>query len=614
MTELPTGVRAEAADIARAVEGDTAPRSFLRLVEREPGAVMLRFMDSGSGDWATQTAPEYAERVARAAAGLAAHGLTPGDRVVLMVHNRPEFHWLDAAAQFLRATPVSIYNSSSAEEIAHLVGHADARIAIVDGIEYLDRLLAVRDRLPGVRHVFVVEAPLPDRLPAGVRPVADLFDAGSLDLAALGAATEPDDIATLIYTSGTTGPPKAVMISQRNVVHCVEQLRRRLDIGETLGKRVVSYLPMAHIAERMAGHYMPMVLGFDVLCCPDADALLGHLTRHRPQLVFGVPRMWEKLHGAIESALAARPDERARFDDGVRLALEIKQAERDATMTAEQRETWDFLDAVAFSKVRQQLGLDATLCAVSGAAAIPADIVRWFGAIGVPLSEIYGMSESSGPISWSPGVANRPGLVGRPIPGCEVAIAPDGEVLCRGGNVFVGYLGEPEQTAAVLVDGWLHTGDVGELDADGYLRIVDRKKELIITSGGKNVSPANLEAALLTIPLVGQAAAIGDGRRYMAALLTLDPDAAGAWARSHGRADATLPELAADPVVVAEVRAGVERVNDGFAHAEQVKRFTVVGEEWLPDTDVMTPTSKLKRRGIDARYAAQIEAMYAPVD
>ena len=263
--------------------------------------------------------------------------------------------------------------------------------------------------------------------------------------------------------------------------------------------------------------------------------------------------------------------------------------------------------------VRALVGLDAMEVAVTGAAAIPRPVLEWFDAIGVPLSEIYGMSESSGPMTWSP-QAGRPGTVGQAIPGCEVLIAADGEVVCRGGNVFQGYLKQPEKTAETLIDGWLHSGDIGVLDADGYLSIVDRKKELIITSGGKNISPANLESALKTVPLVGQAAAIGDGRKFCTAIVVLDPEAAAVWAAANGRGGATLAELAVDPVVIAQVQAGIDEVNEQFATVEQIKKFVLVGEEWLPDSDVLTPTSKLKRRGVNARYAAQIESMYAGLD
>jgi long-chain acyl-CoA synthetase len=320
--------------------------------------------------------------------------------------------------------------------------------------------------------------------------------------------------------------------------------------------------------------------------------------------------VWEKIYAGVNAALAADPERAEKFQEAVDAALAIKAAERAGTATDEQRETWAFLDAVAFGNVRGLVGLDACEVAVTGAAPIPAQILEWFNAIGVPLSEIYGMSESSGPMTWSP-KANKPGAVGQGIPGCEVRIAEDGEVVCRGGNVFQGYLKQPEKTAETIIDGWLHSGDIGVIDADGYVKIVDRKKELIITSGGKNISPANLEVALKMIPIVGQAAAIGDNRKFVSALLVLDPEAAPVWAAKVGKGGLSLPELAVDPDVIAEVQRGVDEANQQFAQVEQIKRFTLLGEEWLPDSDVLTPTSKLKRRGVLARYADEIEAMYA---
>ncbi|MEP7047527.1 MAG: AMP-binding protein, partial [Ilumatobacteraceae bacterium] len=379
------------------------------------------------------------------------------------------------------------------------------------------------------------------------------------------------------------------------------------------GRRVVSYLPMAHIAERMMSHYQTLILGYSVYCCPDASQLSSFLREVHPEIVFGVPRVWEKIYNGVNAALSADPDNKTKFDEGVAAAIAIKASEREGTATKEQLDTWAFLDAVAFGNVRSLIGLDATVAAVTGAAAIPRSVLEWYNAIGVPLSEIYGMSESSGPMTWSPN-ANRPGFVGRSIPGCDVVIADDGEVLCRGGNVFKGYFERPDTTAETIIDGWLHSGDIGELDAAGYLRIVDRKKELIITSGGKNISPANLEAALKTIAIVGQAAAIGDNRKFCAAILVLDPETAGVWARAHDKAGLTLTDLAGDPAVIAEVQAGVDKVNTQFAQVEQIKKFTLVGEEWLPDSDMLTPTSKLKRRGVNARYADEIEAMYRDLD
>jgi long-chain acyl-CoA synthetase len=596
-----------AAELDAAVAGATVPRKFLDVLA-EHGHLEGLHAVGADGGWQTWTWNEVGDLTAKAATGLAAAGVSAGDRVLLMMRNRPDFHWLDLAAQFLRATPVSIYNSSSTEEIAYLAEHAEAAVAIIEDSSFLDRLLSAREQLPKLTAVYVIDAP--DPMPDGVRSVSELFAAGTADLAELATATDADDLATLIYTSGTTGPPKGVMISQHNVAYTVEMLRRAISLDRLAGRRVVSYLPMAHIAERMVSHYQAAILGYSVYCCPDAGQLTSYLKEVRPEIMFGVPRVFEKIYLGINAALAADPERKQQFDGAVSAALAVKSAERDGTVTDEQRASLAFLDEAAFANVRALVGLDALVLAITGAAPLPASVIEWFNAIGVPLSEIYGMSETSGPMCWAPW-ANKPGSVGPGVPGCEVRIADDGEVECRGGNVFVGYLKQPEKTAEAIVNGWLHSGDIGEMDDDGYVRIVDRKKELIITSGGKNISPANLEAALKMIPLVGQAAAIGDNRKFVSAILVLEPESAAVWAAANGKSGMSLAELASDPDIIAEVQRGVDRVNEQFAQVEQIKRFTLVGEEWLPDSDVLTPTSKLKRRGVNARYEAEIEAMYA---
>ena len=588
------------------VSGVTVPRRFLELAAARPDAPMLHARKGV--DWQVWTASDVRGLTAQAAQGLLVDRVAVGERVLLMMRNRPDFHWLDLAAQFIRATPVSIYNSSSPEEIQYLASDCGARIAIVEDAGFLDRMLKVRDELPQLERIYVIEQ-IDGELPAGVFPASTLMERGPVDLEELATHTSPDDLATLIYTSGTTGPPKGVMLSQYNVVYTNDILLESIEERDLSGWKVVSYLPMAHIAERMASHYNTLICGSAVYCCPDFNELATYLREVRPQLLFGVPRVYEKIYAGVNAAIAADPEKKRQFDEGVALAIEIKRAELAGIDTQDQRDTWAFLDAVAFAPIRQLTGLDQLRIATSGAAPIPPAIMEWFSAIGVPLSEIYGMSESSGPMTYSPH-RNKPGYVGAPIPGCEVVIADDGEVICRGGNVFVGYLNQPEKTAETLIDGWLHSGDIGVMDDEGYLKIVDRKKELIITSGGKNVSPANLEAALKMIPLVGQACAIGDNRKFISALLVLDPDVAPTWAVAHGKAGRSLAELAEDPDVIAAIQQAVDEINEQFAQVEQIKRFTVVGEEWLPDTDVLTPTSKLKRRGIHARYADEIEAMY----
>ncbi len=593
----------------------SAPQSFLRLVDRAGDAPALHARTT-EGGWSTVSYGEYAALVSRAAAGLRAHGVMDGDRVLLLMRNRPDFHWFDLAAQFLRAVPVSIYNSSSAEEIAFLASDSGARVVIVEDQAFLDRVLAARRHLQGadreavLQKIYVLDAFTVGDEHHGVYSADVLLSEQGLDLTALEALVEPEDLATLIYTSGTTGNPKGVMITQRNVTVTVEQLRRTAEIDQVPGRRAVSYLPMAHIAERMMSHYQALTLGYDVYCCPDPTMLAGVLGNVRPQILFGVPRVWEKIQSGVLAAVALDPEKATKLAEAVALAKEIRARQRTKTATEEDASTWAFLDAVAFSTVRQLVGLDALEHAVTGAAALPVEVLEWFDAIGVPLSEIYGMSESSGPMTWSP-LDHRPGFVGRPILGGAVRLADDGEVLYQGPNVFAGYWNNPEKTAEAIVDGWLHSGDIGVLDEDGFLRIIDRKKELIITSGGKNISPANLESALKSIDVVGQAAAIGDGRKFCSALLVLDPDAVRSWAAARGKDGSNLAALALDHDLIAHIESEVVRVNGRFAQVEQIKKFTILDHEWLPDSDVLTPTAKLKRRGITARYHAVIESMYA---
>ncbi len=437
----------------------------------------------------------------------------------------------------------------------------------------------------------------------------DLITAAPLDLAVAADEVAPDDLATVIYTSGTTGPPKGVLISHANVVWTIES--EALAFGRLPpGHRTVSYLPMAHIAERLVSYYESVDGGYEVTCCPDISLLGRYVVGVRPEFLFGVPRVWEKLKSGAEAALAADPARATAFAPALEVALPLRLADLEGKLGPDGQEALRHLDDAAFAKLRSGLGLDRCDLPITSAAPIPRAVLEWFIAIGVPILEVYGMSEATGPITANID-GRRPGTVGRAVPGGEVALADDGEVLVRGGNVFAGYLDDPALTAETVdTDGWLHTGDVGVLDGDGRLRIVDRKKELFITAGGENISPANLEAALKSIPLVGQAIAVGDGRPHPAALLVLDPDAAGTWARAHHREGATPAELAADPDLVGEIEAGLELVMAPFGRAERVKRFAVLGDEWQPDSDELTATLKLKRRAVLAKYAAEIDTLY----
>lgn len=593
------------AEISARTEAVTIPKAFLKNVAANGELVALRWKNDDDS-WGESTYNEFADQVARAAAGLAARGISRGDRVMLMIRNVPSFHILDVACLFVGATPVSIYNSSSAEQIAYLCNDAGATTAIVENQAFYDAFSAVRDQLPALKSVGSV-----DEVEGSDFSLADLLACDPLDLAEAAEIAQPSDLATLIYTSGTTGPSKGVMLDHANISWTIECLRTAFALEETAGKRIVSYLPMAHIAERVASHYQMVFLGFEVTCCPDPREFPAYAGQVRPHVMFGVPRVWEKIYGGIQAALAADPEKEKAVAEAVEAAAPIMEKMTFGTATDEELETYAFLDAVAFTPIRELVGLDQLVSAITGAAPIPAEILAWFRTIGVPLSEIYGLSETSGQLTWEP-YRVKPGFVGIASPGIEMKLAEDGEVLCRGGAVFRGYLNLPEKTAEVLTDdGWFATGDIGEIDDEGYLKIVDRKKELIITAGGKNLSPANLEAALKMIPLVGQACAIGDQRPFVSALVVLDPDVAPSWAAGKGIEYGSMEELAGNVDVIAEIESGLRDAMTNFNHAESVKRLTILGDEWMPDTGLLTPTSKLKRRGIHAQFAPQIEAMYS---
>ena len=602
---------AESKEIDELVGHVTVPQAFLRSVEQWGDRVALRWKEDDDS-WGELTFAEYAEKVARAAAGMKARGVKPGDRVVLMLRNVPEFHWLDMAVYFCGGTAISIYNSSSPEQVQYLVEHSGASLGIAEDIGFLERFLKVRDEIPGLEQLGVLRDP--DGLaPDDVFTVDQLGDAEPLDLAEAAQVAQPDDLATLIYTSGTTGLPKGAMLTHRNISWTVECLLRALPMvkDKLPGLRMVSYLPMAHIAERMTSHYQGAYVGHEVTTCPDATQIGAYARDVQPNVMFGVPRVWEKIYGGVSAALSADPEKKAQFDEGVEAAKPLALKKAWGTITEEEQATLDFLDSVAFGPVRELVGLGQLEIAISGAAPIPAELLAWFRAIGVPLSEIYGMSETTGPMTFA-AEKIKPGTVGPAVPGCEVALAEDGEIICRGGNIFQGYLNNPEKTAEALdEDGWLHSGDIGEVDEDGYFKIVDRKKELIITAGGKNISPANLEAALKMIPLVGQACAIGDQRPFVAALVVLDPDTAPAWATGQGIEFSSLADLAEHPEVIAEVEGAMADAMAAFNNAERVKKIRILGEEWLPDSEELTPTSKLKRRGIHAKYEVEIEALYS---
>ncbi len=594
-----------AASVGRSADAPTVTEALRRTAANNPDVLAVRTLDDG----VSLTWSELLVRVDAVAGGLAKLGVGRGETVAIMLGNRPEFHIVDLAAAMLGATPFSIYVTYPAEEIRYLCSDAATKLAIVEQ-SYLPLMLEARKELPELEHVIVVDG----EAQPGTISLADVEGSNpGFDVAAAAAAIAPDDLMTLIYTSGTTGPPKGVQLSHRNIMAAAKATEEIIPLEP--GGRLISWLPAAHIAERMAHHYLPIIYAGSITTCPNPREVLSYLPQVHPMWFFAVPRIWEKLKAGLEAMQAAQPEEQRKpIQDAMEAATErVRLKQRGEPVPDELEAAVARADEQMFSKVRAMLGLDQVVTVNVGAAPTPVEVVEFFHALGIELAELWGMSETSGF-----GTCNRPGevkigTVGPPSPGAELKIADDGEVLIRGSFVMLGYRNQPEKTAETIdPDGWLHTGDIGEIDEDGYLTIVDRKKELIINAAGKNMSPANIEAAIKTSsPLIGQACCIGDARPYNTALIVLDADFAPQWAAQHGLEGKTLEELATAPEMVNAIQAGIDEANSHLARVEQIKKFTIVRGDWLPGGGELTPTMKLKRKPIAAKYEAEIEAMYS---
>jgi long-chain acyl-CoA synthetase len=556
------------ADRPRALDAATMCEAFQITTASNPDLIALRTPDGAI----EISFAEYADRVRSIAAGLASLGVRRGDTVGLMLANRPEFNLCDTAAMHLGATPFSIYNTSSPEQIAYLFGNAGNRVVITER-RFLDPIAAAG--VDAIEHVVCVDAAV-----GGTLRLDELEAAGSddFDFDAAWRAVEPDDLITLCYTSGTTGPPKGVQLTHANLLAETRGVYGAVTYFP--GDRTVSYLPHAHMADRFTSHYGPMAYAETVTVVDDPRQVMAAVPDTRPTVWVAVPRIWEKIKAALEAQGITDPGS---------------------------------LPPEAAAAVREKLGLDQVRIAFAGAAPTPIEVLEYFEALGLGICEVWGMSELSCVATCNPPDARRLGTVGRPIPGVEVELADDGELLARGPILMAGYRHESAKTAeAIDADGWMHTGDVAEIDADGYVTIVDRKKELIISAAGKNMSPANIEARLKTSsPLIGQACCIGDRRPYNVALIVLDPDVSAQWAAEHGVADGSPAALADHESVAAEVERAVAEANSHLSRVEQIKRFLVLPSDWQPGGDELTPTMKLKRRPIEAKYEAEIEALYA---
>jgi long-chain acyl-CoA synthetase len=551
---------------------------------------------------------ELRDRMHRIAGGLAKLGLEKGETVAIMLNNRWEFIPSDMAVVSLGGVPFSIYQTSAPEQIQYLVSDAKSKIAIVEEA-FLDRFNEARKDLPDLEHLIVVDGEGGDYTLEELMEMDPGFDPEE-SVESLG----PDDLLTLIYTSGTTGPPKGVQLTHRNLLFAVAVGDGLIKLPDKGGK-VISWLPAAHVAERNAHYYLPMTRGLSVTVCSDPRRIAEFLPKVKPTWFFAVPRIFEKLKAGLEAMLASLPDEqRVPAQKGLEASLQKVRAEQAGEeVPPEIAEAAAEADEQLFSKLRAQLGLDEALAVNVGAAPTPLEVLEFFHAIGIPVGELWGMSETCGLATCNPPERIKLGTVGPPTPGVELRLEDDGEVLVKADCVMPGYRNLPEKNEETFTeDGWLRTGDIGEIDEDGYLKIVDRKKELIINAAGKNMSPANIESNLKAAsPLVGQVVAIGNARPFNSALIVLDPDFAPVWASQNGLDGKSVEELAGKEEVGDAIQAAVDRANAKLSRVEQIKKFKILPEQWEPGGDELTPTMKLKRKPIDEKYAEEIEALYS---
>ncbi|MGE6759917.1 AMP-dependent synthetase/ligase [Corallococcus interemptor] len=558
---------------------------------------------------------DYAQRVKRFALGLNALGFRDGDPLGILSFNREAWHVADLGAMALGGVPVGLYTTSSVDQLVYILGHCEARFLLVENAKHLATALAVQKRLPALQHLIVVDAPTP--LPEGVLRYADVLASGAKqdedpywDSV---HALHPDALATLIYTSGTTGQPKGVALSHRNLAWTSKQLGDTMGFRDMEDERLVSYLPLSHIAEQIVSLHSPLLLGTQVYFADSLDALGKNLTEVRPTIFFAVPRVWEKFKTKAEEGLAAQPPLKRRLVEWARATA----LERNTRILSQERvpslmeAKFGLAQKLVFQPLKTRIGLEKAKLFSTSAAPIGRDVLDFFASIDVVLLEVWGMTEVSGPATVSTTECARLGTVGRPMLGVEVRIAEDGEILVRGGNVCLGYHRNPEATQELLADGWLHTGDVGQLDSEGFLRITGRKKEIIVTSGGKKTSPANIEELLKAVSPVGHALVVGDRRNYLVALVTLEPDRVRKLAREKGWPE-DVATLVNDPRLRQHLHESFERdVNPKLSRFETIKRFRVLPGEFSIDGGELTPSMKMRRTVVEQKYADVIDALYS---
>jgi long-chain acyl-CoA synthetase len=564
--------------------------------------------------WVPTSWREYVSQVRQAGKALIALGVEPESNVAILGFNRPEWSITILAAMMINAAGSGIYTTNSPEEVQYIINHAACRVVILENEEQWAKINKVRESLPTLRHVVMMRgAEIDDPIVLNWETFmskGDDFEEATLNERI--AAIRPDKEATLIYTSGTTGPPKAVMLSHDTLFFTANEAVRLFDLDAN--NRELSYLPLSHIAEQMFTVYGGITAGYPVYYAESLEKLLDNLQEVRPTIFFGVPRVWERFYNGVAARMAETSGPKAKIAEWAmeigRKVSDLRNRGEDPAGTLAMQ--YNLANRLVFSTVKEALGLDAVKSAFVSAAPINPDILIFFSGLDLIVHEIYGQSEGCGPTTVNRRGATKFGSGGLPFPQTEVILAEDGEVLLKGRNVFMGYYKDSQATAETLRDGWLYSGDLGEFDEDGFLYIVGRKKEILITSGGKNIAPKNIERALKTIPLISEAVIIGDRKKFLSALVTLNPEAAAQFAAENGIEGQVLHE---NPLVIAEIQQSIDQgVNPQFARVENVRKFVILPRELTVEQGELTPTLKIKRRVIYEHFENEIESMYEGLD
>jgi long-chain acyl-CoA synthetase len=598
--------------------GHTLPGRLAVFAHHWPERVALR--EKHLGLWREYSWREYLRQVIAFAEALRANGLQPGDRVGIISDNRPEWLFADLGAQALGALSAGIYTTNPPSDVAYVLNHCKAKVLVCEDQEQVDKVMDSPEPLPHLQRVVVLDM-------EGLRDHSDarlldwdafiepgLIAADALDEAEIHRrlqALDAEQPSVIIYTSGTTAQPKGALLSSRNMLSLSHVYFD--EFGGNADDTLLSYLPLCHVAEKAFSEFTPLTSGAVVHFGESLETVRQDLAEVSPTVFLGVPRIWEKLHAGIEVAIRnTTPEKRALYHWSLRVARRHEQARTEGRRPGAwlRLQRW-LADVLVLRALRERIGLGRIRIALSGAAPIAPELLQWFHDIGIPILEAWGLSESCGVATTNLPGRCRIGTVGTTVRGVECVVADDGEILVRGPHIFVGYLDNEAATReAVDADGWLHTGDVGEMDAEGYVRITGRKKEILINAGGKNLSPAKIENALKTSPYIKEAAAVADGKPFTSALIQIEPDLVGDWATRRGINFTSFEDLAARPEVVKLIEGEVQRVNELLARVEQVKAFRLLPKELHQDDGEVTATQKLKRRVVYEKFASLIEDMY----